>query len=71
MDTCLGGKIWVTSMRPWRQTGHCHNEEPGKFFIALTIVFGGFQGWWSGRWHAQSSRQRANFCCRYRLPRNP
>ena len=30
IDTCLGGrrgKIWVTSMRPWRQTGHCHNEE--------------------------------------------
>ena len=40
MDTCLGGKIWVTSMRSWRQTGHCHNEEPvrhlGEFSNLLT-----------------------------------
>ena len=31
IGTCLGGHrgtIWVTSMWPWRQTGHCHNEEP-------------------------------------------
>jgi hypothetical protein len=31
IGTCLGGyrgKIWITNMRPWRQTGHCHNEEP-------------------------------------------
>jgi tRNA-splicing ligase RtcB (3'-phosphate/5'-hydroxy nucleic acid ligase) len=31
IDTWLGGrrgKTWVTSIRPWRQTGHCHNEEP-------------------------------------------
>jgi len=32
IDTCLGtlrGKIWVTSMRPWRQTGHCHSSAEG------------------------------------------
>ena len=27
IDTCLGGHRGNT-MRPWRQTGNCHNEEP-------------------------------------------
>jgi hypothetical protein len=55
IDTCLSGrrgKIWVTSMRPWRHTA-LPQRGAGKFFIALTIVLDGFQGWWFGPWHAQ------------------
>ena len=32
----LRGKIWVTSMRPWWQTGHSRNEEPGAIDAETT-----------------------------------
>ena len=43
----------------------------GEFFIAFTIVLGGFQGWRLGVGMPKSSRHRANFCSRYRLAKKP